>query len=71
MLAPSSKSWVFALSKASAIYIINFLEGRVYYEFRCSLPLIEDPKPRLIIDLSETFICHSFSYGRLVVWDIS
>lgn len=71
MLSPIFKNWIFVLNKAGTIYLVNYIEKKVYYEFKCSLPLIEDPKPTLIVDLSQTYIAHVFSYGRIVIWEIT
>lgn len=70
LLQPQAKSWVFALSDAGIIYLVNFQECKTYYEFRCPLPLIEDPRPRLIIDLSEKYLGHVFGHGRIIIWEI-
>ena len=71
ILLPSWSNFAFVLNKVGTIYLVNFFERKVYYEFKCMLPLIQDPQSRLILDCSETFLGHVFSYGRIIVWEIT
>lgn len=71
ILLPSWNNFAFVLNKVGTIYLLNFFERKVYYEFKCMLPLIEDPLPRLMLDCSESYLGHVFSYGRIIVWEIT
>lgn len=71
LLVPSFPDCIFALSANNIIYWVNFSSKSVLCQFQCEVPLIEDRRSRLILDSSELYLGQVFSYGRILLWEIS
>lgn len=71
LITPSFRGSLFVLTSNATIYLIDTNSKLIHYQFQCQLPHLEDSKLFLFMDSAEKYICCAFSYGRIIVWEIT